>query len=367
MKSMHNRVNADPTQVRLVNSTLAACVKYLLLILTLTIATGCSSPTTTVEPSSVPNVVVIEDVVTHPAFSEQVAVSPEWGTPRGLGIGYVFPNERNLPPDQRTQSEEIQLQEGEPFAPYLFLHTPESTTVLVSMLLDYQQIEFELDGKIGLLHEIKVKPNGDLELPINVDIKEKGTHDLVVVAFGDPYNNSLDPFYWSSGVSVQTIARRAVVIVGDDASAARELPQPLTGQSVPDEVELGLEVAFATDPVDSGSHPAERQLYVATGASGEAFSYQLWVSNLDGQSALNYAIVTFNNFHQVPVNGNDVTTVLLQPDEELIVDTSVLLPAEPGINKMQMIYLLDPYKSVLHEEVKAAFVFSSFRVAIEAK
>jgi hypothetical protein len=308
--------------------------------------------------------VPIPDVVSHAQLSDDVQVRTEWGSHRGIGIGYVRPNEKDLPPDKRTQNDEFQLEEGQPFSPYLILFTPKQQDVFVTVLLDFQQVEFELDGKYGLLHQLSVSPGGYLELPLQVNINQPGIHELIVLAFADPYDGSLDiqeRMSWAETF----VGKRAIVIMGEDDTIATILPEPVQGEPIPEDVRLGLHASFASHTTKKNSHPSDRQLYVAQAEPDETFEYDLWVSNHSGEMGADYAIMLFNNFHQVPIEGNDVLVVHLEPDEELMIPTSQKMTTEPGVNQMQLIHVFDPYRSILNDEVRASFVFGSARLAID--
>ena len=89
------------------------------------------------------------------------------------------------------------------------------------MVLDYKQIPFEMDGQTGLLHEVNVLPGGDFEIPIRVPINSPGVHDLVVIAFADPYNGSLDPQFRSS-FDIDLVGRRAQIISFGESTPAKK-------------------------------------------------------------------------------------------------------------------------------------------------
>ena len=59
----------------------------------------------------------IKDIVQHDNFSNQVHTDSQWGNPRGIGIGFVWPEERNTPPENRSQTEEIYLGNKKSFDP----------------------------------------------------------------------------------------------------------------------------------------------------------------------------------------------------------------------------------------------------------
>lgn len=306
----------------------------------------------------------IKDVIRHPSFSEKVGVSIDWGMTKGIGIGFVWPEFRDTPPMERPQTLEVALEPEQPFAPFALLHSTEKTTFLVSVLLDYQQVSFELDGQMGLLHEVLVEPGGDLEIPIKVDVKQPGWHDLIILGFADPYNNSLDIEYRMSGRSAQLIGRRVFIKVGNEDSVANSLPAPITGHPAPNNVQLGFRANFATVPPKSNTHPSdiERQLYVGAGQADEDYNYQIFLSNLDGDADANYALMMFHNFHQVSIGNKSMVTVHLAPGEEVYFNAVTQLDKSVGLNQLQMVFIYDPYKP--DQEVWLPFVYSSVRIAI---
>lgn len=310
----------------------------------------------------------VPDVVVHASFSENARLGPQWEEPKGVGIGFVFPHERDIPPDQRTQSEEIYLNENGEFDAFLVLHSPEITNALITIILDYRQVEFELDGAYGLLHEIPLSPGSEYEIPIKVDVSESGRHDLIVAAFIDPYNASIDPMYRSES-GQRLVGRRAVLVVGNSTEDfSSQLPIPLTGTPVSDDVTFGFRAAFAK-PVSNlfESHPSKlsSQLYVGEGRTDSVFPYRIWLCNFNGEVGFNYAVILFHNYHQVPINDEMILITHLLPGEELILDTSLHLPGQQSVEILQLVYIFDPYRSILRDEVLVPVVFGSFRIAID--
>ncbi|GAB4483953.1 MAG: hypothetical protein OHK0031_07750 [Anaerolineales bacterium] len=168
------------------------------------------------------------------------------------------------------------------------------------------------------------------------------------------------------------MGRRARIIAGNDTKIALQLPAAIRGNPAPDGATLSLRVAFATFPSffdGPNTHPSDpkRQLYVAHGEAGEPFKFQLWASNLNGEEGSDYALVMFKNFHQVPINDQEMVLLNLMPGEEKILDAEIGLSSKPGVDQLQIIYVFDPYKSVLNEDVRAPYVFNSPRIAIEVR
>ena len=309
----------------------------------------------------------IRDVIVHQQFSEDVALDEVPSGVQGTeGIGFVRTEHRTIPPFERPQTREFQLTQTEPFAPYLILfnNSPNSQVFLVTIMLDYCQTPFELDGKEGLLHEVTVPSHTELEIPLRLNIDTPGTHDLQVIAFKDPYNLTLDPDY-RSNLHGRVLARRTMIIIGATEKNARTLERLDIGTPPPAEVTFGLHVAFAKTSAPDTLHPSDRQLYVDQAHRGQVYTFQIWVSNYDKEQAADYAMIPFLNFHQISLMDKEVLVVHLEEGEEAIIDAEVTLPDERGVHQLQFVWLYDPYESILHDEVYAPFVFGSPRVAIE--
>ena len=321
----------------------------------------------------------IQDVIVHQTFSAQVQIA-HWTTEEGgvkiydpsqTGIGFVRPEDRSTPPGQLPQNEELHLRSGEPLLLDLIVNAAQSTTFLVTVMLDYQQVPFLLDGQYGLLHEIKVEEEGDLYIPLQIDVSEPGAHDLIIMAFINPYNRPWDHDARDLAFGCLLSGRRAVIIVNDADRPVRKITPDLFGAPPPPGVDFGIRVLFADMPASPSdtTHPSQRQMRMtAYGQAGENFRYQLWLSNYDlPDDVVDYGLVRFLDYHQVDFKGKDLFVVHFDGRQEAIMEDSFVLPSQPGVHEAQIVYVFDPYKSVLRGEVLAPFVFSSGCLGIEAR
>ena len=153
---------------------------------------ACAARTTPAGPSAANQ--DIQDIVVHRPLSEraQYVREGEINAPSHIMVGWVRPEDRNTPIDQLPQNIELRIAEGEPLSLDLVLFTGQDATFLVTLLVDYKQTPFRLDGKTGLLHEYDVEAGKELYIPIQVDIDGAGAHDLTLVAFRDPYQRPMD-------------------------------------------------------------------------------------------------------------------------------------------------------------------------------
>lgn len=287
-----------------------------------------------------------------------------------LGIGFVRPEHRDVPPFERPQTEEFHLLPDEPFAPFLILlnNSSDSEVFLVTVLLDYRQVAFQLDGQEAVLHEVSVPALTELELPMRVESMEPGSHDLQVLAFEDPYNLTMDVDHrqmWGFG---QVYGRRAVLVVGGVAAPARDPDSLATGMPLQASVIPGApSVSLVRAPSEAETaHPSQRRLYVDVASRGCAYPFEILAAN-ETDTAASFGIVAFLDYHQVSLDGQELLAAHLGPGEEVTLSEELVMPQEPGVHQLQVVWLLDPYHSVVRDEAASPFVYASARVAIDVQ
>lgn len=310
-----------------------------------------------------------QDIVIHQSFSPSVVFTdiPE-GMGSGWGTGFLRPEHLDIPPFDRPQTEEFRLSVGERFSPYLILanNLDRTMSVLVTVLLDYQQISFELDGKDGILHKLELSPSIELNLPMNLAIDQPGAHDLLVIAFADPDYRPVDNETRLLELQPALAGRRTVIVVGDNENPFKRLLPDKIGKPIPESNSDYLGVSLAT-PLDGLTDipPADRQFTVLRVHRDHDFFFQVIAKNED-EEHVEYAIVTFLNFRQVTLDEDGVLLASLDPGEEASFDGTVHIPDVVGIHELQVVYILDPYKSILRGEVTVVFVFGSVRAGLQA-
>ncbi|GAB4581624.1 MAG: hypothetical protein Fur0022_43730 [Anaerolineales bacterium] len=315
--------------------------------------------------------VAIQDVVNHDDFSKNVIMHdiPE-GMSGQRGIGFVRSEDINIPPFNRPQTEEFILAIGESFSPYLIIvnNTETPMPVLVSAILNYTQVEFALDSKLGLLHSLVIPAKTEINLPLDVSIHGTGFHDFFIVAFSEPgYHPTSKNERYATG-RLSAFGKRTVIKIGDNTGLARDISVDFIGSPIiPHPGAAIVDLAFVNTAKNDSSHPAYHQFSIANVSKGEPFKFQVLVENTEIERSVPIAVMLFLDFHQVPILEKDVIVTLLDIGQEVVVNASVDLPAEEGIHEMQIIYIFDPYKSILHDEVAYPFVFDSLRVGLIAR
>jgi hypothetical protein len=322
----------------------------------------------------------IPDVVLHNKITEnpvkgETSFTPfaiginaaEMGNDSSRGIGFRRPEEPDVYPLDTPQHSEFRIQENEPLALYLIIPNGNEgpRSLLVTAILDYQQVRFEMDGKEGLLHAVTVPTNSHTNIPFKLKVKGAGAHDIQIICFDNPFNQTLDLDY-RMNLRGYVSARRAVVIVDGNETPVRSLQPNVAGEPRPSEVTFAHTVYFATAANSTGIHPSKRQIYVDQGQAGQPYPFQIVLNNVEKQAAT-FAMIPFLDYHQITINGQNALVWQAQSNEEAIIDTKIDLPPKVGVHQLQLVYLYDPYKSVLRKEVKSSPVFGSPRLAIDAR
>jgi hypothetical protein len=311
----------------------------------------------------------VEDIVIqHPSFSEDVQYINDdvAQSPSQVSVGLIRLEDRDTPLDQLPQNREFRVAEDQSLSLGLILFTGQDAVFLVTALLDYQQIPFTLDGKDGLLHEVEVEAGKDLFIPVQVDVQGAGAHDLLFVAFRDPDQRPLDHDFRTSLCRLGGF--RSVVIVGEDEQPVRTMQPDAVGVSPPPDVDWGPRLLFAEAGNIHPSQPDGQMKMVQQRQSGDIFDYSLWMSNVESDTpSIDYGLVRFLNYRQIDFKGKDWFVAHLDENQEMILNDSLVLPTQSGINELQIIYVYDPYKSLLRKEVTTPFIYASDCLGIETQ
>jgi hypothetical protein len=350
--------------------------KHIALFVMLALAAACTGPDTTPsdatdtpdDPTQVATTeageewrTVFSDVVRHESLSDDVRTGPDpnpYEASGGWGLAFVRAEHRNIPFLERTATmREFHIGPHEEFAPYLILRNSEKTTpatFLVTAIVDYRQVEFMLDGKRGLLHEVSAQPATSIELPFSLGRLSPGAHDVQVVVIVDPYRaytvTDVEAAYL--GPEMQNLRTwravlKTVVTVEGNEEPARELHANAVGAPPPDNVPANPAVSFARH---GPTHPYFRENYIRTveGEAGSSLQFRTWTSRPENVGPGVHVIMMFVDYRQVLVNGEDVLVVGLQAGEEAILDTSITLPDTPGRHHLTALVMESPYGNMDH-------------------
>jgi hypothetical protein len=283
-----------------------------------------------------------------------------------IDVGLVRPGERYLPYGQLSQNLEFRVANGQPLALDLVLMSGEDSTFLITALVDYQQVPFTLDGQEGLLHEIEIQPGKDLFIPTTLNIAGASAHDVMFLVFKDPYLRP-DDLDVRQADSCLMNGFRTVVVVGEDDHPAYAATPDAVGAPPPPGVDWGAPLLLANF---NGPHPSQgagQMSFLQVGQRGQQFPYKIWMSNLGDVTPrpFDYALVKFLNYRQAPFSQKDALFVHLDEKQEVLLDDVLLLPDAGGAAEAQLLYVVDPYQSLLRQEVRDPFVHGSGCLAIK--
>ena len=329
-------------------------LKLLLLLSFVEVLAACSTfNSATSFPDSV-------EWVRHTEWSTGTRLT-KWSETKGptsLFVGFVRPEDREIPPDRRTNLiTKFQIQAGQPFTTLLILKSGyvEPYPVLVSVFLDYMQVNFSLDDQRGLLHYLEIMPGVDMEIPVEVPIETSGWHDLFVVAFRVPDDHPTDqPARLQLGVG----GLRTVICASDCALSAQSVPEALVGQGA--DVHNFNARAFPLLP-DDGTPPKHRRLFWAQASAGEMFELELWARNPNNELR-DYLVLPLLDFQQTSFAGSKMLHLQMPSGSELLVPGSVQVPIKTGVHELQFLYISDPYHSL--DGVTDSTIQSALRSAL---
>lgn len=300
--------------------------------------------------------------VRHTSWSTQTR-SVKWSGTRdqtSLFVGFVRPEDRDIPPEQRTSLiTKFRIQPESSFKPLLILKSgyDEPYPVLVSVFLDYKQVSFNLDTQSGLLHYLAIEPGVDMEIPLEVFIGTPGWHDLFVVVFRAPDDHPVDsgqrlPSRFGIG------GIRTVICSGECTESDHELPEALVGQGT--DVRNFNAYALPLLPND-GTPPKQRLLTSTRAKPGATFNMELWARN-PNENPRDYVVIPLVDFTQASFAGSKVLHLRMPPGSELLIPGSIRTPNEVGVHELEFIYIFDPYQDI--ESTSDPFVKSFLRSAL---
>ena len=304
-------------------------------------------------------------VVRHETWSEDVWFSEPQKMTRGLGVGFMRPEDRHKPIHERASNDQFHVRAGDPFTTRLLLNTGSdlSHPVAIAIFLDYEQVTFGLDGQWGQLHYLEIPPAVDMEIPLEVPVNTSGWRDLFVTVFSEPEGRPIDP-QTRLPPSFPAVGRRTVVCVGAciPPEPDERLPEARVGEVVG--VQRTSPSAMPLLPDDG--RPAKERLLLATKTRpGAAFALELWARNPADNITREYVIVPVLNFQQTSFEGDSLLHLRMPPGSELFLPGHVQLPKAKGTHELQFIVIFDPYLPL--QEVQDRFVHAPMSSALIAE
>ena len=159
-------------------------------LLALAIALWLTFPVTRL-PDSKPGAgrFTLNDLVTHGTLPARVIVGPvqlPCCGARDLGLWIESPPAAAQPNGSSPSNSAIPLGHTERFSSMLYVESKTATSAIVAVKLNNELVEFQLDGRAGLLHQLTLEPGTSYRIPFEVNIPRPGTYRVEVTAHYAP-------------------------------------------------------------------------------------------------------------------------------------------------------------------------------------
>lgn len=234
---------------------------------------------------------------------------------------------------------------GSPFAGQFRLgaYYLDSTELLFTCMVDYVQTPCSPDEDVT---QTETPAYGeDIVLPIEINGLVHGLHDLAVIFWRNPYANYDDPA--SQGRidgMFQLEGLRASLAVGGDTTPP-DIPCPALSSYPTAAFGMdGVVISDKEDPLDE--YGAVRYSTYLQARPGEPFNAYLHLNN-QGNIGIDYAIVAFIDYKQVPIRWKDEPHMPLYTHVKAgaweVSPVQIVAPEEAGHYEFQVVSIMFPY------------------------
>ncbi|GAB4581622.1 MAG: hypothetical protein Fur0022_43710 [Anaerolineales bacterium] len=261
------------------------------------------------------------------------------------------------------------LEENESFqGTYYLLNQQPAESYALICLLDYKQTPCLFDGKDASPYFLEMGENEERTFSFETPAIEKGFHDLAILAFSkvDEHDTS-ESFRYSTDFNYLFSTRAAILadtppdelplIEYEKGVFIEESPSPLNG------VVINLSPDSYSEGIRAWLHEVIQP--------GQTLDYYIQLGN-DDEPDQTYAVLSFLDFQQIPVNENQlVAYVSLPTGYRMTIPASLTVPEETGIHELVIVIVRNPYR--IREDLSTRKLIlpdgieSSIRVAIEVK
>ena len=227
----------------------------------------------------------------------------------------------------------------------LWLHSdlPRPETYALVALVDYVQVPVVISATYQLAHTVRVEPNSRAKIDFALTIpNQKGKHKLALLVFQAPdAHHQNDRFRFLTDVCFYQVLN---VVIGDDES----LPT-VVYQQAPNTEPSTSQVEFSGILINRDTHDNRTAWLTETVHSQQVLTYYIHLGN-DGSARVPYALVAFLDWQQIPIKGYEEKAFfgLIERDGRLTLPTEVQIPSTGAIHELQVIYVIDPYGTVVH-------------------
>lgn len=219
-------------------------------------------------------------------------------------------------------------------------HFNHENQYLVLAFIDYNSTPFYYDGNVSSIHIINISPMNLSQGYFNITNIPDGFHDILLLAFLDPYNHSLDDGYRLDTDNSDMGRWRFNVICENDTKPDVEFKDQYSNCNSSN-ILNGLLVSK-----ESFSNNVFLSKNVT---SNEKLHYFINVGNT-GNDSKNYTIIQLLDYKQIPINYSESEDYVyygsIKSGERSSIPVELLVPDSSGVHELIIIWATNPYENI---------------------
>lgn len=211
---------------------------------------------------------------------------------------------------------------------------------LLFALVDYRQVPFYINGEKNLTHIVDLNSMESMFYSFEIDKLSTGNHDLLLGAFLNPHEDSLDRDYRMDTDFALMGSKRLSVSVGNNSKPFYAFEKPDTICTSPYPLE-GLLV---------NKEPCSPKAWLTENVTkNEILDYFINIGNTKKRDKRTFAIVQFLDYEQIPLDQNNSEYVYLgtlEDGDKGSISASLAVPNNTGVHELIVVWISDPYENL---------------------
>lgn len=218
-------------------------------------------------------------------------------------------------------------------------HFNHENQYLVLALLDYKVIPFFYNGTVSTTHIVNVSPMDMNHGYFNITNIPNGFHDILFLAFLDPYNHSLDDGYRLDTDCSDMGRWRFNLVFKNDTKPFVQFKNVYSDYNTYDKLN-GLLVT---------KEMFSNKIFLSKNVTpNEILHYFINIGN-KGNISENFAIIQLLDYNQIPINYNESDYVYygsIGSGERSSIPVNIKIPDSNGVHELIIILTINPYENI---------------------
>ncbi len=220
---------------------------------------------------------------------------------------------------------------------------------LVMAIMDDKVIPFYYNGSLSKTHLIDPGENAGIWMPNDSEFEitgiSEGVHDLVIIAFVDPYN--FNQSWWLRNGPIVTSEQNYVIISASGNDRMQELKYQSFSYAIVTSTTSSSNTSFICET--ASSNPIGQLVKLR---KGTVLNYTVNIGHIyvnDNTTDLPFKVVQLLDYEQVPVQYNStdyVYTGRTTNSEPVAVPLSIKAPDISGYHKLIIIISINPHQAL---------------------